>query len=272
MQLFHPPILNAKPTIVYDTTQSDTNLGTSIVFGLGVTDPIHVDVVVASGVILGAGSTSSYGLDFNGVPAGSVVTLIVVGRIQGAGGAGGDAAASTSSNFASGGGGGGQGSIVGAGGLGGNRPSDPTSDGSDGTTEAGGAAGVADSFVTSTRDYLVDNGFTQNGEDGGDALRTLNIGTLVINYGEIWGGGGGGGAGGLSAGDLETWDGGAGGGAGQAGANSPQETGPPAGGNAPIAIAYGVGGAAGAAIRGNFVTIVTGGSSPNIEGAVTSWP
>lgn len=272
MQLFHPPILSAKPTIVYDTTQLDTNLGSSIVFDLGVTDPIQVDVIVASGVILGASSTSSWGLDFNSVPAGSVVTLIVIGRIQGAGGAGGDAAASTSQNFASGGGGGGQGSNPGAGGLGGNYPADPVSDAADGTTEAGGAAGIADTFVPAQRTYVIDNGFTQNGDDGGDALRTLNIGTLVINYGEIWGGGGGGGAGGLSAGDLERWDGGAGGGAGEAGTNSPQETGPPAGGNAPISIAYGVGGAAGAAIRGNFVTIVTGGSSPNIEGAVTSWP
>lgn len=272
MHTFHPPLLNPNLSVTYDASDLDTNLAATTVSTLGVTQAAVWDVYVLSSVILGASTTSLWGLDFNGMPAGSIVRLIVQGRIQGAGGAGGDAASSTSQNFASGGGGGGQGSSPGAAGQGGVEVGgDTTSEGTAGTTEAAGVGGVWDTGPMS-RDYLTDDGVTQHGEDGGAALRTLNIETYIINYGEIFGGGGGGGAGGLSAGDLERWDGGDGGTAGQPGSDSEQTLGPPPGGNAPIRIVSGTGGAAGEAVQGNNVTFLQGGSSPNVEGAVTTWP
>jgi len=252
MQLFHPPLFNANPTIVYDADANDTNVGTSIAT-LGVSDAAVWDVVVQSGVTLGASSTSAWGLDFNGVPANSIINLINIGRIQGAGGDGGESVSVSGDNYSSGGGGGGAGTIVGEGGEGWGIGS--TGKGADGTTDNGGAGGI-DTLGPTTRDSLV----ATAGSAGGPALRTLNIQTVIVNRGTIYGGGGGGGGGGLDAGPI-TFPGGNGGDPGDAGVAGGGTTFP-----------GGAGGAAGAAVQGNDLTWIEGQSSPNVEGAITSWP
>jgi len=248
---FGPNILT-KPRIIYDT-RNDANVGTSMVFSLGITQAAAVDVLIPSGVTIGASNTNGWALDFNGVPPGSLITLINIGRIQGAGGDGGESASVSGDNYSSGGGGGGAGTVGGEGGEGWGIGS--TGKGADGTTSAGGAGG-ADILGATQRDSLVPT----DGGDGGSALRTSDIKTIIVNRGTIYGGGGGGGGGGLDAGPV-TYDGGDGGGPGQAGVAAGGTTFP-----------GGAGGAAGNAVNGNDITWIEGQSSPNVEGVVTTWP
>jgi hypothetical protein len=213
------------------------------------TDPVDVLVYVISGVIMGSTDTGNPALDLTNLPTGSTVQLVNNGLIEGRGGDGGLSWREVSFGV-SGGGGGGAGTLGGTGAIG--TAAIPSTVGADGSSGSGGAGGTADNTGGSFREPT-------NGLPGGDAINAGSIPLTVINSGSIWGGGGGGG-GGNRTDAFDERDGGAGGDSGQ-----PGEQGQPIpGGFFPGK----PGGAAGYAIRGTAVTVVSGGSSPNMEGTV----
>lgn len=200
---------------------------------------IDLTIVIPGGVRVGSVSTATPSLEVpNTFPAGSTVTISLIGRVQGAGGTGGDGGATETSNGADGGDGGdaillswptlitGTGLIIGGGGGG------------------GGAGGQPN---------VIPNGSSKGGGGGGGSgfggcVAGTSYGSGDTNYQEAsWGNPGAGGAGGVGGSATTpspTQTGGAGGGLGQDGADGEASTGgtPPTTG--------GAGGTAGYAIVG----------------------
>jgi hypothetical protein len=214
--------------------------------------PVTALVIIQTSVVIGSTSVATPALDVSGFAANSLVTIANEGRIQGKGGDGGLSFVLNLAGLSTGGGGGGgAGTTVGAGVRG--DLTVPDTLGDDGTADMGGAGGVQTDGGAgeSPRSAAV-------GQDGGDALKSGSLQLIVYNgNGEIFGGGGGGGGGGWDEITALTY-GGDGGAPGAAGDNADTAV-PWVGAN---------GGAAGKAIDGTDVTFNSGGSSPNVEGAV----
>lgn len=200
-------------------------------------------VIVGAGIAIGSTSALTPAMDFTGFAAGSTFNLINRGRIGGAGGNGGRGGDGFGGlpNFAGAGGGGGAGSVPGLGG--GATPLGTV--GQPGGALLGGVHGT--SLTASSPPFL----FTEEGQNGGDAILS---GTFVLNItnieGEIWGGGGGG-VGGFQP-NPTLFDGSNGG---------------------DIAtdcehIGLLENGFAGYAVRGTAVTFISGPSDPNVKGLV----
>lgn len=86
-------------SLVLDTSQNNVNIRTlhdTIYPVISTVGSITLTVTVETGVIIGSISTGSPALDIGSFPSGLPITLIVKGRIQGAGGAGGAGTTSSS--------------------------------------------------------------------------------------------------------------------------------------------------------------------------------
>jgi len=165
----------------------------------------NVRVTINAGVEIGGTVAGSPALTTGAFVAGSTITIINNGAIQGRGGNGGKGGAEDNDyngdGLYSGGGGGGSGSSGGSGGAaaGGNATPGQTGFGNAGGTGGTSSTGSAESFAP------------QAGSIGNVALN-LTISTTLNNTNGILIGGGGGGAGGSRFTDLPTGIGGAGGG------------------------------------------------------------
>ncbi len=140
--------------LVYSSNTADVNLFTD---AGSPEDDVTVNVTVQSGVDVYASSTGIYAMDGNGFSAGTIVNIVVTGRICGKGGAGGTPGASPAIPAGSGGAGGpalrlgcethitGSGSINGGGG-GGGAGGGVRAEAPNAVYAAGGAGGVGQSY------------------------------------------------------------------------------------------------------------------------------
>lgn len=173
--------------------------------------PVTVTAIIESNAIIGSNSTSLPALDIGDWPVGFVPSVIVYGRIQGAGGAGskgskgidggvGGVALYTRHNidldgdgeiWGGGGGGGGGGNDEGGGGGGGagtipgkaGAGAEGGSDGKPGTSEAGGRGGNGngDGGIGGFPGQKGNEGVGTNGADGGEAGKAID-GDSFITY------------------------------------------------------------------------------------------
>jgi len=219
------------------------------------TDAPGVYIIVASTVVISSSAPGVPAMDFSGFTAGTVVTLVNNGIIEGSGGAGAIGADWVVSHSGCGGGGAGDTAGPGGNGLGSDADGSP---GTSGTSGVGGAAGVA-GF-----DAPFDDGNGSDAQAGGDAILGGAVDFFITNgSGYILGGGGGGGSGDIRIdAPSDIADGGAGGNHGVAGAAAPSVSSPVYFGGNP--------GAGGYAIRytTGSVTFESGSGSPNVEGTV----
>lgn len=265
----------------YNLTLSGSQTDVSLAALLGtVAAPATVNLTIAQGAVIQAGSVGSYALDCAGaLPVGSVLNIFNNGYIQGRGGNGGDGAGASyevggSANTATelqarAGRAGGpamrapeagittnitnaNGRIRGGGGGGGGGGCSLTGGGNR-TANGGGGGGGAGGGLAGRGGNAQRAGVAAAGSDGLDGSSGVN--------GAAGTGGGGNGAGG-SAGGGVGGAGGAWGAAGTAGAAHTTNT---------QDYVEGAGGAAGKAIElnGGTVAFVSGSGSPNVEGAVS---
>jgi hypothetical protein len=254
----------------YNVTITSNEIDVNLAARLGtVGSAATVNLTIAQGVVLQAGSTGSYALDCSSsLPSGSTLNLYNLGYVIGKGGRGGRGSGAH---------------VSGSGNFGWNTGPTPGYPG--GTAIRGPGSGVTFN-VTNANGHIYAGG----GGGGGGA------GSITSNGGEAAGGGGGGGAGGSDGGDggsvneLRAGQGidgssgvngtfGAGGASTTAGGATAANGG--AGGDwatAGTAAATdgagatgGLGGAAGKAIElgGGSITFLSGSGSPNVEGIVS---
>lgn len=239
-----------------------------------VATPIVLNITIAQGAILSAGSTGSYGFDCDGaLPVGSTLNLVNLGYVIGRGGDGAEGASmagdglgfsagnaragggalrapgsgvtfnlTNGSGFIWGGGGGGGGGAAGS-----SNGSDRFGKGGGGGGGAGGGRGGPGAYRTNGNEY----GAANRAGDGADGSTGIDGSAGVAG-------------GGATRGDAVGGSGGAGGGYGAAGSV----------GNAAALFHNadaGAGGAAGKAIElnGGSASFVSGNGSPNILGAVS---
>jgi hypothetical protein len=260
-----------RPIIYITASDVDVDLWTQVG---SPTYPVQLAVYVQNSVVLSSSDAAIPALDMAGFADGTFITLVNFGSIIGAGGQGGDGEATgfqqnVSDTRAGPSGGGGAGTVVGPGGL--IHPDGPAHlQGEDGQAEAGGAGGtLPDEDVPTIAPGLWFP--ATDGQAGGTAVRAGITRLTVTNaFGTIWGGGGGGGGGGTQqiTNPTDQNFGGNGAANGEPGEDGGADTTLPAGTRGKA----GVGGAAGFAIFGNFVTLVDGDTDPNIKGPVGTTP
>jgi len=178
---------------VITSDQTNYNVGSAVFGAGGLADPVALTCIVPAAVTVnsaktGAGSFSvpagPAALNLNDFALGSLVVLVVAGKIKGAGGSGGRGATNGSPTYTHAGGGGGAGDLPGLG-------ADQL--GQDGVAATFGAGSTP---VAAILGHPATGTTGLPGEHGGHAVEAdSSCNLLVYNRGEIWGGGGGGGGG-----------------------------------------------------------------------------
>ncbi len=231
-----------------DANVEDVNAFASLSSPVG---PVKVYIHVFTGVTVGSTSNSNAALTIGAFHSDSVILLLNEGRIVGKGAIGGVGASNdgVSTGIAGNKHGGGGGGGAGANSVGGDGET-PATDGANGTESAGGTAGA-----NGTGGSVEVRQVTAGG-DAGDALDAGGHSMFINNAsGEIWGGGGGGHGGDIQRLGLVASDGGLPGADGDV--------------DGIIFLAAAAGESGSAVVNSSNVVVASGGSDPNVKGAIS---